>query len=243
MSDVRTDELMAVLCARQIHDWERLAAGANSPIPAAGVRLAQELWAPNAREAGSGDVAPFIGAKEFTQLIQRGKVDLFFFSAVQLDRHGNMNLQYVDLPDGRRRRFQGAFAAPIYYYSAKRIVMFRTEHTPRFFVDQVDYVTASAASHPRLRRHGTLTDIITPLAVLRYNPEAAGIELASVHEGHTVDEVQAATGFSLPLADGFGTTVPPSEQELEALHGPVYDSMAGLYPQFVARMRSEEKVG
>ena len=239
MSDVRTDELMAVLCARHVHDWERIAAGANSPIPAAGALLARELWAPNAREAGTGHDAPFIGAKEFTALIQRGKVDLFYFSAVQLDRHGDMNLQYVRTPSGGRRRFQGAFAAPVYYYTAKRTVMFRTEHSPRFLVDKVDYVTASAASRPRLRRHGTLTEVITPLAVLGYNPEAGHIELKSVHEGHTVAEVQQATGFPLPLADDVGTTVPPTSDELEALRTVVYDRMSQLYPQFVERMRKE----
>lgn len=239
MSDMRSDELMAVLCARNVHDWERFAAGANSPIPAAGALLAREIWAPNAREAGTGDDAPFVGAKEFTALIQRGKVDLFYFSAVQLDQHGNMNLQYVQTASGGRRRFQGAFAAPVYYYTAKRTVMFRTEHSPRFLVEHVDYITAAAATGPRLRRHGTLTEVITPLAVLRFNPQAGHIELKSVHEGHTVADVQRATGFPLPLADDFATTVPPTPEEIGVLRTVVYDRLSGLYPQFVARMREE----
>lgn len=238
MSDVQKHELMAVLCAREVHDWERIGVGANSPIPAAGGLLARHLWAPNVREAGAGGDAPFVGAKEFTDLIQRGKVDLFFFSAVQVDKTGSMNLQYIRTPDGRRKRFQGAYAAPIYYYSAKRTVIFRPEHSPRFFVDTVDHVTATAANAPRLRRHGTLTKIITSMAVLQFNPDASRLELLSVHDGYTFEQVQEATGFPLLRAEGFGTTLPPTEEELRTLRSTVFDEMEQLYPQFVAHMRA-----
>lgn len=241
MSDIRIEELMAVLCAREIRDGERIGVGANSPIPAAGAVLAKRLWAPQAREAGADGDGPLVGAKEFTDLVQRGKIDLFYFSAVQIDRHGNMNLQYVTTPDGGRRRFQGAYAAPIYYYTARRTVMFRPEHTPRFLVDTVDYVTASARSPERLRRHGTLTKVITPLAVMQFNPEIELLEILSIHEGHTFAEVQEATGFPLIKADGFGTTEPPSDREISELRFRVYDSMSTLYPKFVAQMRQTEE--
>jgi len=241
MSDVRIEELMAVLCAREIRDWERIGVGANSPIPAAGALLASKLWAPNTREAGSSGDAPFVGAKEFTDLLQRGKVDLFYFSAVQVDKRGNMNLQYVQTKDGRRRRFQGAYAAPVYYYGAKRTVMFRAEHSQRFFVDTVDYITAAAAQPERLRRHGTLTKVITPMAVLQYNPATELLELFSIHDGYSFNEVQAATGFTLVKADGFAPTILPTAEEIAVLRTQVFDDMVGLYPQFVAQMRSPQE--
>lgn len=243
MRDLRVEELMAVLCAREIRDWERIGVGANSPIPAAGAHLANILWAPNTREPGSAGDAPMVGAKEFTDLMQRGKIDLFYFSAVQVDQHGNMNLQYITKADGTRRRFQGAYAAPVYYSMAKRTVIFRPEHSTRFLVDAVDCVTASAASRERARRHGTLTKVITPMAVLQFNPETSLLELFSIHDGYSFDDVQAATGFPLVRAEGFAPTVNPTAEEIEVLRIEVYDRMRGLYPGFVADMRSVAEVG
>ena len=42
-------------------------------------------------------------------------------------------------------------------------------------------------------------------------------ELASVHPGHTVEEVRAQTGWEVKVAAGCGETAAPGEAELEQI--------------------------
>jgi glutaconate CoA-transferase subunit B len=88
--------------------------------------------------------------------------------------------------------------------TARRVVLWRTQHTPRVFVERLDFVSAA----------GNLDRVVTPLAVLRRVEGCLAIE--SVHSWATVDEVRAQTGFALPDSDAAVTT-PPSDGELAAL--------------------------
>jgi glutaconate CoA-transferase subunit B len=60
--------------------------------------------------------------------------------------------------------------------------------------------------------------IITTLAVLRFPTQGGEAYLASVHPGHTVDEVRANTGWDLKVTDDLVETSPPTEAELSAIH-------------------------
>jgi glutaconate CoA-transferase subunit B len=68
------------------------------------------------------------------------------------------------------------------------------------------------------QRHGLLgggpTAIVTTLAVLRFPDGGGEAFLASVHPGHTVEEVRSLTGWDLRVADGVGETPPPTAEEL-----------------------------
>ena len=44
--------------------------------------------------------------------------------------------------------------------------------------------------------------MVTNLCVLDFEPTSKHLRLKSVHPGVTVEQVQAATGFELPLPDG-----------------------------------------
>ncbi|MFN8536396.1 MAG: hypothetical protein U0232_02820 [Thermomicrobiales bacterium] len=83
-------------------------------------------------------------------------------------------------------------------------MLWRTQHTPRVFVERLDFVSAV----------GNLDRVVTPLAVLRRVEGHLMIE--SVHPWTTEDEVRAQTGFSLPAGEA-STTPPPSADELAAL--------------------------
>lgn len=210
---------MAAVIAREVRDGWRVGIGVNSPIPAAGVLLARETQAPKVaiRMRGLAGAVPFVGSKEFFDLAQRGRLDLFFLSGVQIDAEGRINLH-----EAGGRRFPGAFGSAVLYQVVRRVILFRTEHSPRSFVERVDFVTASG--RPFL--------VVTPKAVLEPG-ESGRLELRSWHAGESPESVQAATGFKLGLRPGAAETPPPTETELSVLREKVYPRLAGAFPRFV----------
>jgi len=216
---------MSVVIARAVCDGERVGIGVNSPIPAAGVLLARRLHAPSVqvRLRGIGDAVPFIGSKEFFDLAQRGKLDLFFLSGVQIDPRGRINLHRAG-----GRRFPGAFGSAVLYQVVKKVILFRTDHSPRTFVPRLDFVTADGTPHL----------VVTPKAVLKPNPETGLLELASFHPGESVESVLSATGFDLPVRADVHETEAPTEVELDTMRGPVYEEMEAGFPEYVARRLS-----
>jgi glutaconate CoA-transferase, subunit B len=210
---------MTVVIAREVRDGETVGVGVNSPIPAAAVLLARRLQAPRVqlRLRGLRDAVPFIGSKEFFDLAQRGSLDLFFLSGIQIDAEGRINMHRVG-----GRRFPGAFGSAVLYPLVKRVILFRTEHSPRVFVPKLDFVTA--AGRPHL--------VVTPKAVLAPG-EGGRLELVSWHPGETAASVQAATGFELPVRAGAAETSAPSPGELALLRDDVYAEMAEGFPEYV----------
>jgi glutaconate CoA-transferase subunit B len=234
------DEMMAVVIARQIRDGETVATGANSPIPASGCLLATRMHAPATRVIilGSRAYYPFGSGKEFFDFAQRGRLDLFFLGGIQIDARANINLHVLGDYAHPERRFPGAFGSGILYYVTKRVILFRTEHTRRLFVPRVDFITSPGVAPADVRRPGGPAKVVTPLALLTFDRERGRLELESVHPGHTLEEVEANTGFELPRMDGWGMTPPPTEEELALLRGPVLDEIEETYPQYVARARA-----
>jgi len=213
---------MAVVIAREVRDGESVGIGVNSPIPAAGALLARHLHAPRVslRLRGVEDAVPFVGSKEFFDFAQRCRLDLFFLSGIQIDPRG-----WINLHQAGGRRFPGAFGSAVLYPVVKRVILFRTEHSPRVFVPKLDFVTA--AGRPQL--------VVTPRAVLK--PGGDGLlELASWHAGETAQTVRAATGFELRPASGASETRPPSEEELVTLREQVYPELEEGFPEFVRRL-------
>ncbi len=216
---------MACAISRAIRDGDRVGIGVNSPIPAAGVLLARRTHAPRVRFRlpGVEGAVPFLGSKEFFDFAQRGELDVFFLSGVQIDMRGRINLHVLGEYDRPRRRFPGAFGSAVLYPVVPRVILFRTEHSPRVFVPSVDFVTAS----------GTPDRVVTPMAVLGFDRLAGRLVLDSYHPGQSIEGVRAATGFDLPLAAGVGETPPPSAEEMRVLREEVYPRLAAVYPAFV----------
>ena len=59
--------------------------------------------------------------------------------------------------------------------------------------------------------------VITDLAVLGYHQHTKRMEVHSLHPGVTLEQVQAATGFTLGVREPLAITKPPSESELTIL--------------------------
>ena len=229
-------ELMAVTIARRLRDGETVAVGSVSPIPASACLLARRRHAPGARMIllGSGDHFPFNGGmQEFYNFALRGKLDVFFASGAQIDQHGNFNLNVIGDYDRPKVRLPGGRAQGILPFVARRLFLFRTEHSPRVFVPRVDFITAPGASPDGVYRLGGINAVITDLAVLEFSPERKRLELGSVHPGVTLEHVQARTGFPLHAPSPAPVTPAPTDDELALLRGAVREELETFYPEFV----------
>jgi glutaconate CoA-transferase subunit B len=235
LSEYTRDELIATVISREVRDGETVAVGTLAPVPASGVLLAHFTHAPRARVIifNHPDYWPFrYGSKEFYDFAQRGSIDLFFLSGGQIDRHGNLNLIAVGDARNPRTRFPGGAGAPMLYYQARRVVLFRTDHSPRIFVDRVDHVTSPGSSPPSVARPGGPWICVTPLCVFRFDPAARMLVVASLHPGVTREQLAQQTGFPLKGEPGIGVTEPPTATELHLLRTRVRETVARAYPRY-----------
>jgi glutaconate CoA-transferase subunit B len=234
------EELLAVFIAREMRDFETCACGAQSFIPAAGMLLASELYTPNIEIVirGSRDYNPFVNPRDFHYLAQQGKMDLFFLGGIEIDKHANFNLHVIGDRDAPEVLMPGQYGTGLLYYAVPRIIMFRTVHTKRIFVERVQYISGAGTSPEGLRRRTRDVKILTPMAWLKLNQETRVVELESVHPGHTAEEVQDNTGFDLNIEEPVPATPAPTEDELHVLRAVVRSHMieTKTYPD-LARTR------
>jgi len=235
------EELMAIVISREVRDGETTAVGTLSPIPTAGVLLAREQHAPHGtfffyKSDYQREVWwPFRhGSKEFYDFAQQGRLDLFFVSAAQIDQFGNINLNVIGSPTQPTVRLPGGAGTPMLWTMVRRVIVFKTDHSPRAFVPHVDFITCPGLPPTGTRRAGGLSKIVTPMAVLRWNREQQQIELESVTPGYTAAEVQAQTGFQLVSPAQFTQTPAPTDEELHTLRTSVHQHLSHIYPQFAA---------
>jgi glutaconate CoA-transferase subunit B len=59
--------------------------------------------------------------------------------------------------------------------------------------------------------------VVTDLGRYRFDPDSGEMELAAVHPGVEVDDVRAATGWELRVADDLQVTPDPSDEELRLI--------------------------
>ena len=219
---------MAVCLARLIRDGEVVFQGVSSPLPMVAIALARALHAPHAvylSVAGgvdgrplrlprsSADPALAAGAaavfanEDFYDLCARGRVDLAFLGAVQVDARGRTNVSAIGAYERPKVRLPGGGGAAMILPTARRVVLWRARHDRRTFVERLDFVTAA----------GNVDRVVTPLAVLVRDVETGRLRLESVHPGVAVEDVVANTGFDLGPVGEVPVTPPPTREELRAL--------------------------
>lgn len=229
-------ELMASVIAREVRDGEQNASGTLSPIAAAGLCLAQELYTPKAGVIMLGDTPqPYMmGAKEFFDWAQRGQLDLFFLSGAQIDRRGNINLTAIGDYDSPKVRLPGGAGSGMLYYMAKRVILFKTDHNTRGLVEKVDFTTSAGTVDGNVHRPGGPWKLVTPLCVFKFERAAGEFVLESVHPGVGVDEVVSNTGWRIQADRSVMVTPPPSKDELRLLRTVVRERVRTIYPEFAA---------
>ncbi len=233
----RDEELLADVIARLIGDVRHVAVGNASPIPATAALLA--------RERGHG--RPYVsllgspkhtfwtdGGRELFDCAGQGRIDVFFLSGGQIDGHGNINLVSIGDYAHPKVRFPGSFGSAHLYYVVPKVILFRTEHSRRTLVPDVDFISAPGASEPNVFRTGGPIALVTNRCLFSF---ADGrFRLESVHPGHTVEEVVENTGFDFERPAQVPETPAPSPETLTLMRETVAPQLAEVYPQFAAQV-------
>ncbi|WP_434090319.1 CoA-transferase subunit beta [Micromonospora avicenniae] len=241
--DHTADEMMTVAAARQLRDGTACFVGIGLPSTAA--NLARASHAPNLvliyesgclgakpdrlpLSIGDGVLADTADAvvsvpEVFNYWLQPGRIDVGFLGAAQLDRYGNLNTTVIGGDyDDPGVRLPGAGGAPEIAASCGEVVVI-VRQNPRTFVERVDFVTSFGyGSGPGERRRLGLPGagprvVITDLGVLEPDPVTCELTLTRLHPGVTVEQVRAATGWDLAVAERLTTGEPPTRRELTVL--------------------------
>jgi glutaconate CoA-transferase, subunit B len=217
---------MAVSAARRLQDGDVCFVGIGLPSLAA--NLARATHAPNCvliyesgtigakptelpLSIGDGELAESADAvvsvpEMFSYWLQGERIDIGFLGAAQIDRYGNLNSTVVGAYDHPNVRLPGGGGAPEIATSV-RDVFVMLKQSPRSFVEQLDFKT-SVGDRVRV--------VVTDLGVLEPDDDGE-LALTHVHPGVEPDEVRAATGWDLRVADDLAVTEPPTDAELDAL--------------------------
>jgi glutaconate CoA-transferase subunit B len=160
----------------------------------------------------------------FTYWLQGGRIDVGFLGAAQIDRFANINTTVIGGESylHPKVRLPGAGGAPEIASSCGE-VMILLRQSKRSFVKKLDFITSvghldGGDARQRLGMRGKgPTRIITDLGILEPDPETRELTLTRLHEGVTVDEVIAATGWPLKVSDALQMTETPTARYLDVL--------------------------
>jgi glutaconate CoA-transferase subunit B len=217
---------MCVAIARRLRAHRTVFQGFASPLPTVALRLARELetggalvhlsasgavnGTPDRLPVSTEDQHLHEGARgQFTSpeafdLAARGGIDVMFVGGAQFDRYGRMNGSVIGEYETPTVRFGGAGGSGSLLPLVNNAFGWRTEHSPRVFPEEVDFVTAS----------GNLSYLATPLCEFEYrNGE---LKLASVLPGVDPASVVERTGWDVHVGD-VDRVGPPTDAELAAL--------------------------
>jgi glutaconate CoA-transferase subunit B len=235
MDTFRDEELLADTICRLIGDVRHVAVGASSPIPATAALLAREKGhgRPYVSLLGSRAHTFFTdGARELFDCAGQGRIDVFFLSGGQIDGEGNINLVSVGDYAHPKARFPGSFGSAHLYYVVPKVILFRVEHSRRTLVPKVDFVSAPGGNAENVYRTGGPIALITNRCLFDFDRTRRRFRLASVHPGHSVEEVLDNTGFDFDLPDQVPVTPAPSAETLYLMRTVVAPKLAEVYPQF-----------
>jgi len=240
--DYTADEMMTVTAARQLRDGAVCFVGIG--LPSAACNLARITHAPDLMliyesgtvgtrptvlplSIGDGELAETAAAviplaEVFSHYLQRGRVDVGFLGAAQIDCHGNLNSTVIGDYQHPAVRLPGAGGAPEIATHAREVLVIIKQST-RTFVPRLDFRTTCgylegngarrAASCPGRGPQAVVTD----LGVLRPHPETDELQLTALYPGVTVEAARQATGWPLRVAAELEVLAPPDAEMLTRL--------------------------
>lgn len=242
---VTSSELLSVVAARELAGRRAVFAGIG--LPTLAVELAALTVAPGIEvvyESGVcgahpsqlpetiADAVLITGAEAvlsmpalFGSVLQGGHIDVGFLGAAQIDRWGNLNTSVIGAWESPEVRLPGSGGAVEVMANAREVFVVMRRHTPRSFAGELDFCTTPGpdrALADGIRPLGTgVTRVITELGLLARDGIGDELRLVAVHPGVTVEQVRAATGWDLKVADTVATVEPPTDAELRLLRDDV----------------------
>ena len=236
------DEMMTVTAARQLRNGSVCFVGIG--LPSAACNLARRTHAPELvliYESGTVGTRPqvlplSIGDGElaetatcvvplpevFAHYLHRGRVDVGFLTAAQIDRFGNLNSTVIGSYTHPKVRLPGSGGAPDIASYASEVLLIMKQ-SPRCFVERLDFLTSIGylgGCGERARRgfpgRGPCA-VITDFGILRPHRERQELELAAIYPGVTPEAARAGCGWPLAVAADLAVLPPPEAAELHVL--------------------------
>jgi glutaconate CoA-transferase, subunit B len=236
------DEIMTVTAARQLRNGAVCFVGIG--LPSAACNLARLTHAPDIvliYESGTVGTKPVslplsIGDGElaetatcivplpevFAYYLQRGRIDVGFLGAAQIDRYGNLNSTVIGDYARPTVRLPGGGGAPQILAHAHEVLIVMKQ-SPRSFVPQLGFCTSCGYLQGRGTRRASgfpgagPRAVITDFGVLRPGPESEELQLTALYPGITAAAACAATGWPLKLAPAVEVLPEPSSADLTCL--------------------------
>ncbi len=146
------DELLAIVVAREIHDYENVVLGVGVPMTAGA--LAKALFAPHATlmmESGIVDIRPLLSLNNIADahscrgfsyatdlfstftMTYRGFVDVCFLGVAQVDKYGNLNTTVIGDYEKPTMRLAGIRRRRRFYFLCQKN---RPHHAGRHVCEQ-----------------------------------------------------------------------------------------------------------
>jgi glutaconate CoA-transferase, subunit B len=209
----------AAILAREVHNPGLVLVYESGTIGAKPYRIPLSI--------GDGELAQTADAvvsvpEMFNYWVQPGRLDVAFLGAAQIDRLGNLNSTVIGDYDRPKVRLPGGGGAPEIAAACGEVVVI-APHSPRTFVERLDFVTSvgfgdGPGARERLGFRGRgPTTVITDLGVLEPDSDTKELTLTQLHEGVESDRVREATAWPLAVAAEPRRTEPPTDEELGTL--------------------------
>lgn len=219
-------DYMLISMSRLIANGATVMTGLMSWLPMLAIQLARQTHAPRLTHincagclnpsptqmpASSVDVSLLAEGQTFVELTDvwdyaaRGRVDVMFFGAAQIDARGDTNTGWVAKDDGGMK-LPGVAGARALRRMVKLPVVFMPRHTLANLPRRVDRVTTSSREPVML---------VTSKGVFRIADEK--LEIVSLHSGISADDVRAHTAFDVRYAAKPALTPDPTVAEVGSL--------------------------
>jgi acyl CoA:acetate/3-ketoacid CoA transferase beta subunit len=230
-------EVCAVACAEAWRGDGEILANPIGTIPTIGGRLAKATFEPllvmtDGEAMLVENILP-LGVDEAPKVVSgwnpyRTMFDVVFngprhimMGATQIDRLGNENIAYIGpaaRPTVQLLGFRGAPGNTINNFTSYWV----PNHSPKVFVEHVDVVTGigydrAAELGETASRFHRIPRVVSNLGVFDFETPDHAMRIVSTHPGVTVDDVVAATGFALVVAESVPTTRLPTDDELRII--------------------------
>ncbi|HEV8201484.1 MAG TPA: CoA-transferase [Candidatus Polarisedimenticolia bacterium] len=216
--------------ARRIQDGDVVVTGLASALPMLAVAVARATHAPrltyiNCVGAFDPEVTTALPTSvdprllesasarllvsDFFDMARRGRIDVMFFGAAQVDAASRLNLSCIGDPLRPKVKLPGPAGSTSIRPFVRKVVVLVPRHAPRVLVERVDF----ASSVPSDRNRETW--VVSDLALLRL--EAGRLRVDSRHAGTDAGTLRSRTGFALEDADAAAITAEPTDAEKDAI--------------------------
>jgi glutaconate CoA-transferase subunit B len=221
-------ETVVAAMAREIEDGAVIATGVASPLAILAIAVARATHAPRLTylacvgaldpeiatlHACSEDLGYLDGRSgevtipDLFDHARRGRIDLMFFGAAEVDAAGDTNLSAAGSLDRPKVKFPGVAGAATLRRWVARPVIVLGRQSKRNLVPKVQ---VASTTDPNRR-----TRLLTDLGAFELG--AAGATLVARHPWATEEEIAGRTGFAFQTAQPLPVTPAPSLEHLRAI--------------------------